>query len=362
MKLPPTNRAVADKLKIVFSTDDLLGDTAEAISITLDDLVSAGTATKLSTQQKGFRNRYRVPITDDDALIVEINPNDPMRTEWGMTWEYNPAHLRKKSQRQAMRDKAREILGTDSKRLLSNVSISLIHIAVDFPGKLDDIAIESRDKSSCGAWGKRFHANGRLQTLYFGSSETDHHQAAYSKSDEMLAALAHRPRTTLSQVIAAAKELGPQFRLEDRQRLSRCPVPLHRLDDLREPFAGFHIYSYDEADDNITDTLGRMTLALAKSEGLQRAIQLLSKSERETFRKKLSRCQVEWWDAAVYRAAVGKTLKATGLFSISAFNVDAKTGQQVENRYQMRKGRAANRGTQPDQFVGLDDENDDDKE
>jgi hypothetical protein len=359
MKLPPTNRAVADKLKIVFSSDDLLGDTADAITGTLDDLASTGRATKLSTQQKGYRNRYRVPITDDDALIVEINPNRPKHTEWAMTWEYNPAHLRTKSQRQAMRDVAREILGTDSKRLLSNVSIYLIHIAVDFPGKLDDIAIESRDKSSCGAWGKRFHANGRLQTLYFGSSETDHHQTAYSKSDEMLAALARKPRTTLSQVTAAAKELTPQFRLEDRQRLTRCPVPLHRLDDLREPFAGFHIYSYDEADEHITDTLGRMTLALAKSEGLQRAIQLLSKSERETFRKKLARCQVEWWDAALYLSAVRKTLSATGLFSDSAFDVDAKTGQQVENRYQMRKGRAAKRSTGPDYSLGLDDEDDD---
>ena len=359
MNLPPTHRAVADKLKIVFASDDLVGDTAEAITSTLDDLASTGRTTKLSTQQKGYRNRYRVPITELDALIVEINPNRPKFTEWAMTWEYNPAHLRKKSQRQAMRDVAREILGTDSKRLLSNVSLYLIHIAVDFPGKLDDIAIESRDKSSCGAWGKRFQANGRLQTLYFGSSETDHHQTAYSKSDEMLAALARKPRTTLSQLTAAAKELAPQFRFEDRQRLTRCPVPLHRLDDLREPFAGFHIYSYEEADEKITDTLGRVTLALAKSEGLQRAIQLLSKSERETFRKKLARCQVEWWDAALYQSAVRKTLSATGLFSASAFDVDAKAGQQVENRYQMRKGRAAKQNTQPDHFVGLDDEDED---
>lgn len=360
MKLPPTNRAVADKLKIVFASDDLLGDTADAITSTLDDLASTGRATKLSTQQKGYRNRYRVPITEDDALIVEINPNRPEHTEWAMTWEYNPAHLHKKSQRQAMMDLAREILGTDSKRLLSNVSIYLIHIAVDFLGKLDDIAIESRDKSSCGSWGKRFHANGRLQTLYFGSSETDHHQTAYAKSDEMLAALARKPGTTLSQVAAAAKNLTPQIRLEDRQRLSRCPVPLHRLDDLREPFAGFHIYSFQEADEKITDPLGRMTLALAKSEGLQRAIQLLSKSERETFRKKIARCQVEWWDAAVYRAAVRKTLKATGLFSDSAFDLDTITDQRVENRYQMRKGRAANRGTGKDNFVGLDDDDDND--
>ena len=361
MKLPPTNRAVADKLKIVFASDDLLGDTAEAITSTLDDLVSTGRATRLSTAQKGYRNRYRVPITDDDALIVEINPNRPEHTEWAMTWEYNPAHLRKKSQRQAMMDLAREILGTDSKRLLSNVSIYLIHIAVDFPGKLDDIAIESRDKSSCGTWGKRFQANGRLQTLYFGSSETDHHQAAYSKSDEMLAALARKPRTKLSQVTTAAKDLSPQFRVEDRQRLSRCPVPLHQLNDLRKPFDGFHIYSFEEADEKITDTLGRMTLALAKSEGLQRAIQLLSKSERETFRKKIAPCQVDWWDVDVYRAAVHKTLKATGLFSDSAFDADTITDQRVENRYQMRKGRAAKRSTRPDPLVGLDDEDDDNK-
>lgn len=263
MKLPPTNRVVADKLKIVFSSDDLLGNTAESITCTLDDLVRASSATKLSTQQKGYRNRYRVRITDDDGLIVEINPNDPSRTNWAMTWEYNPAHLRRKSQRQTMRELAREILGTDSKRLLANASVSVIHLAVDFAGKLDEIAIESRDKSSCGAWGKRFHANGRLQTLYFGSSATDHQQTAYSKSDEMLAALARKPRTTLSQLTGAAKGLGNQFRLEDRQRLTRCPVPLHRLDDLREPFAGFHIYSYKEADEHITDTLGRMTLGPA---------------------------------------------------------------------------------------------------
>ena len=63
--------------------------------------------------------------------------------------------------------------------------------------------------------------------------------------------------------------------------------------------------------------------------------------------------------AAVYRAAVRKTLSATGLFSASGFGVNIKTGQHVENRYQMRKGRAANRGTQPDHFVGLDDEDED---
>ncbi len=360
MKLPPTNRAVADKLKIVFASDDLLGDTADAITSTLDDLVTARRVTKLSTQQKGYRNRYRVPITDDDALIVEINPNRPDHTEWAMAWEYNPAHLRKKTHRQTMRDLAKEILGTDAKRLLSNVSIYLIHIAVDFPGKLDDIAIESRDKSSCGSWGKRFYANGRLQTLYFGSSESDHQQTAYSKTDEILAALARKPQATLRQVTAATKELGPQFRLEDRQRLSRCPVPLHRLDDLREPFAGFHLYSFEEADEKITDTLGRMTLALAKSEGLQRALQLLSKSERETLRKKLTRCQVEWWDASLYLDAVRKTLMATGLFPASAFDPDTITDQQVENRYQIRKNRASKKRDESDAFLGLDDEENDD--
>ena len=136
-------------------------------------------------------------------------------------------------------------------------------------------------------------------------------------------------------------------------------MPLHRLADLREPFAGFHLYSYAEAEVELTDEKGRLVLALAKAEGLQRVLKLLGKSSRNTMRQALAASQVEWWDAAVYRAAVCQVMLATGLFPKAAFSLDDRLDTQVDARYQLRKRRAAQRGAKADPFVGLDDDEED---
>jgi hypothetical protein len=256
---------------------------------------------------------------------------------------------------------AKEILGTDSQRLLSNVSVYLLHVAVDHEVEVADVAIESRDKSTSGCWGKTINAKGRLQSQYFGSSASDQHQIGYDKRDEVLAALARRPGTKLSQVKAEADNLTPRLRLEDRQRLSRCPVPLHRLADLREPFAGFHIYSYVDAEAELADETGRLILALAKAEGLQRVLKLLERKSRDKVRSALAKCRVEWWDADVYRKAVRQVVFATGLFPKAAFDKNERAATQVESRYQARKQRAEKRGAKADPFVGLDDDEGDEE-
>ncbi len=359
MKLPPYTKAVADKLKAVFPADDLTPDVMASVKSNLDDLVADRRATTLSIDKKGYKNRYRVPLTDGDALFVDIYPNDPGRTEWRMVWKYTPSKLNK-SDREKLRVLAKEILGTDAQRLLGNVSVTELHVAVDFEVNIADIAIEARDKSACGCWGKTIDARGRLQSQYFGSSASDHQLTAYEKRDEVLAALARKHRTRLSHIKAAADDLSPRMRLEDRQRLSRCPVPLHRLADLREPFAGFHIYSYVDAEAamELDDETGRLVLALAKAEGLQRVLKLLDKSARDKVRTALAASQVEWWDAAVYAGAVRKVILATGLFPKSAFDLADRLDTEVEARYQQRKQRAEQRGAKPDPLIGLDDEED----
>lgn len=363
MKLPPLTKAVADKLKIAFACDDISSGLAEEITTGLNDLVSNDRATVISTNKKGYRNRYRIPLNDDgDSLIIDINPHDPQRTYWRMVWEYNPSKLNK-DQRIALMLLAKEILGTDYRRLLSNVCICELHVAVDFPVKISEVAIESRDKSASAVWGKTIDGRGLLQTLYFGSSTTDHHQTAYDKRDEVLAALVRKHRTTLSKLSASADGMDERLRLEDRQRLSRCPVPLHRLDDLREPFAGFHIYTYEDAETHLHDQVGRLVLAVAKAQGLQVALKLLDKSSKETVRRALAKCQVDWWQASTYSRAVHKVLAATGLFPKDAFDADGREHTELERRYQLRKAAARARGTaKPGRVIDLDDEADGDDE
>ena len=268
-----------------------------------------------------------------------------------------------KAGRKGLKELATEILGTDSQALLSRACIYEHHIAIDFPIDIADIAIESRDKSACGAWGKTIGSNTRLQTLYFGSASSDHHQIAYDKRAEILYALTQKPETKLKHLADRTAELGPRLRVEDRQRLSRCPVPLHRLRDLREPFSGFHIYSYDLAASRLKSTQEQLVLALAKTVGLQAALKHLSKSERETARRALAKCQVEWWEPSTYSQAITSVLQATKLFPLAAFELAGPHQRPAEYRYVERQAGEAARGTKRARaFSGLDVSGDDDDE
>ena len=355
---PPFGKAFCDKLKIVFHVHDLSGGVAKQIDRVLRDLLTAKpiigvpAATRIAHQAKAYRHRYRVPLNDrGDALIIELRPNRPDHTCWAMTWEYNPSHLTKE-ERKAFITLTRTILGSSAQRLLDRAAVYEPHTAIDFPVELADVAIENRDKSACGAWGKSFAAGGRLQTQYFGSSASDAHDIAYDKRDEILAALASKPGVTLRAVADKAAKGKPRLRLENRQRLSRCPVPLHRLDDLREPFAGFHIYSFDTARDVLTDNLGRTVLALAQAVGLQAALGTLDKRGRETIRSALAETLVEWCDDRVYAQAIEQVVKDSCLLSDRAFDRSDKFIRDAERWYRERlnqvqarrkKAQAANR-------------------
>ena len=361
MKLLPYTKAACDKLKIVFHADDVDGEVAESIVSVLDEFELEGDARRLSSQGKAYRARYRVAINDRDGLVVEITPTRPDNTEWAMTWEYTPSHLLK-ADREQLGVIANKILGSDAQRLLSNSEVYEEDVAIDFPVDIADVAIESRDKSSCSTWGKSQGADSRLQTLYFGSWSSVQHQTAYDKIAELEYQLAKRSTAKLSDMVDKAKRLGPRLRIEDRQRLSRCPVPLHRLGDLREPFAGFHIYSFAGAREYLTDPLGKVTLALAKAMGLQSALKELPKAERERVRHALATSHVEWWDASVYTGAMTSVLKATGLFPAYAFDPVGRANSAPERRYLARKQRTSKRGARSSYFGGLDDEDDEDRE
>lgn len=369
MKLIPYEKAVIDKLKIVFHAHDVDRGTAKSITSVLNDMVEEGKAKRMSAQGKGYLDRFRIPLNDKDALLVEINPNRPDNTVWAMTWEYTPSHLRK-TEKAKLLALARQILGASARELLMGVAVYEIHLAVDFLQDIANVMIESRNKTSCGAWGKTFGTAARLQSQYFGSSKSDHHQIAYDKRAELLAAYAKRPETKVSQVRARRDELEPRLRVEDRQRLSRCPVPLHKLQDLREPFAGFHIYSLAVAEAFLKDQVGRLVLALAQASGLQLALHQLDKASRERVRQQLAAAHVDWWDARVYQQAMTAALKATQLFDAQAFTADGGAGSAVDHWYagarekQNQRSTAATGRTADDYYLddvfGADDEDEED--
>lgn len=336
MKLPKREKAFIDKLKIVFHKDDIEPERSESIKEALDELVAARKASAISTQRKGFQHRYRVPLNERHALIVEVAPNTPHRTDWHMAWEYNPSQLNE-AEREGLVILARQILGNRFNQLLSNGCIKELHVAVDFKVHISEVAVEVLDKAVSGAWGKGFGSDGMLQTMYFGSSKSEHHLTAYDKSAQVLAAYAAKPHVKLTMVAEKAAGQKPRLRLEDRQRPTRNPVPLHRLDELRRPFEGVHVFSYAEAELDLQTSLHRVALELAKERGLQAAIKVLGKAEREGFRKALMRSQVDWWDARKYGAQLEAALKAIGLFPDSAFDTAVRQTCLVERRYQERK-------------------------
>ncbi|MES2717827.1 MAG: hypothetical protein V4795_18820 [Pseudomonadota bacterium] len=344
MKLIPYEKAVIDKLKIVFHAHDVDRGTAKSITSVLNDMVEEKKARRLSSQGKGYIDRFSILLNKKDGLLVEINPNRPDNTPWAMTWEYTPSHLRK-TDRAKLLALARQILGASARELLMGVAVYEIHLAVDFLQDIANVMIESRNKTSCGAWGKTFGTAARLQSQYFGSSKSDHHQIAYDKRAEVLAAYAKRPETKVSQVRARRDDLEPRLRVEDRQRLSRCPVPLHKLQDLREPFAGFHIYSLAVAEAFLKDQVGRLVLALAQASGLQLALHQLDKASRERVRQQLAAAHVDWWDARVYQHAVTAALKATQLFDSQAFTAEGGAGSAVDHWYAGSRERQNQRST-----------------
>ena len=96
---------------------------------------------------------------------------------------------------------------------------------------------------------------------------------------------------------------------------------------------------------DLRSSLHRVALELAKERGLQAAIKVLGKSEREGFRKALMRSQVDWWDACKYGAQLEAALKGIGLFPDSAFDIAARQTCHAERRYQERKlGRQGSSG------------------
>lgn len=246
MKLPKQQKAFIDKLKIVFHKDDIDEETGESIIESLDELVTGKKASAISTRRKGFQRRYRVPLNERHALIVEVQPNTPNRTDWHMTWEYNPSKLTE-AERAEMAVLARQILGNRFNHLLSNACIKELHVAVDFKVHISEVAVEVIDKTVSATWGKNFGSDGLLQTLYFGSSKSEHHLTVYDKSAQVLAAYAAKPHVTLQMVTDKAAKQSPRMRLEDRQRPTRNPVPLHCLYELRRPFEGVWVFSYEEA-------------------------------------------------------------------------------------------------------------------
>ncbi|WP_342617544.1 hypothetical protein [Rhodoferax sp. GW822-FHT02A01] len=320
MRLIPYKKAALDKLKFAFAQDEIQPYTRD-IKTALDDMVRAGRATKLSTQGKGYVNRYRVVLNDKDGLLVEVTPNRPDNAKLGLTMEYTPAHL-DKSERAIVVEVVHEILGTDARRLLGTVVLLIVHIAVDFPFDIDEVAIEARSKSTCASWGKVFGDKSFLQTQYFGSSASDSQVVAYDKGAELYVQLAKAPATTtkLFEYDEEADKLGPRLRLEDKKTLTRSPVPLHDLAQIAAPFRGVHVYAMVDAEEKLKSPLERQTLALAKAVGLQAALNGLDKGDREKIRRKLISCQVEWWDATTYSNALEKRLKATRLFPDDAFH------------------------------------------
>jgi len=349
MKLIKRKRAVADKLKLVFHANDVAGANAEYITRVLDDYVQQELATTLSVQQKAYANRYRVPLDEEgSALFIEVNANQPERNPMALTFEWTPSHL-KLAGRNKLRTVVPEILGTQSSRILTNALVYNLDIAIDFPVDIQDVAIELEGKSVCGVWGKSWGKGPHLQTLYFGSSASDHHATAYDKLAELHSQLSSSPptadkTTTLKRLVDRATLQGPRLRLEDRVRLGRCPVPLHRLDAVRDPFAGFHVYAFAEAEARASNNWQRLTIALAKAVGLAAAAKHLTKSERETMRKLLAKCQVEWWDAAKYRSAVTDVLKDLRLFPDAAFDTATRSSSECETLYQERLARKTQRG------------------
>jgi len=107
---------------------------------------------------------------------------------------------------------------------------------------------------------------------------------------------------------------GPRTRFEDRISLAQIGVPLYRLQDVRDPFGGLHVYALKNVQKLMASVQDRLFLRVAQLDGLQAALAMLPKSERETMRRRLTKAQVTWWSPAVFVDTLTIALKATGLF------------------------------------------------
>jgi hypothetical protein len=348
--LPPLNTPFLDKLKFALP---LCAFGERQIDYVTQALTEHGSGYAISTNGKGYRHRVRFNVTpEDDPLIVECGPNRPDRAHWLMTFEYNPSRL-DEEQRKALLRLVKELLGPDARALLAQACLLEPHLAFDVPHPLDAILFESRTKTTSATWGKNFGTGGVQQTQYLGSLGSDNQQCIYDKC-------AHLWETKLQRID------GPRTRFEDRISLARVGVPLHQLQDVRDPFGGLHVYALKNVDKLMTSLEGRLFLRVAQLDGLQAALGMLSsKSKRDTMRRRFSKAQVNWWKPAVFVGALTAALKATGLFPPEAFKAALHAGTEGDRQYRLRKHRAAARNkprVEDPHFMGLDDEDEEDVE
>ena len=161
-------------------------------------------------------------------------------------------------------------------------------------------------------------------------------------------------------------DLPPSIDLRDQNGRQRhqdaCSCSLYQLQDVRDPFLGVHVYALKDVQKLMKSVQDRLFLRVAQLDGLQAALNMLPKSERETMRRRFTKAQVSWWSPAVFVGALTTSLKATGLFPPEAFKADMQAGTEGDRQYRLRKQRAAARvkvRTEDPHFAGLDEEEDD---
>ncbi|MEH6468841.1 MAG: phage/plasmid replication protein [Porticoccus sp.] len=181
------------------------------------------------------------------------------------------------------------ITGMEWESVMENAKVTRIDIAVDLEeADLADFAFDCKyaQKTSC------YCNHGVLETIYFGSGESQLHLCIYDKSKEL----------------DKKGHGGELIRIEARCR-SKPPTPLTELAKIPCPFDRLEIKDLRNLKLGASE-IERLALELARFKGLKRALSDCGATTAKSLAKRLSSHKCAWWDAGAIWEGWDKVVEA----------------------------------------------------
>lgn len=297
---PETPKPFIDRLTVNlhFDTAD---EAADAHATIYNALTKDGERYKSAKKASGFNLSRRMVLSGFEAEpFVNYSHKDGMAGTFRI--EFNPARLGVEGLA-AMHAELGLIIDGGWNTFIKRAHISRLDVAVDLPGvRLTKIGIAPPKSLASQTWS---NAKGKLETYQWGNPKGTLTQI-YNKSAQMA-----KKGTPLP---------GPQtMRVERRLRQPKCKTLL-QLKNLPNAFAGIVFTTTIPPAPNVKPAaMWPLFCDSVQVRGLNAALQLLSPTLRQRFKKQFSDAAPEWWNPDAIWEQWPPALKQSRLTDLAAW-------------------------------------------
>lgn len=329
-----------DKMKFCVLKTYVKQPDRDAIARCFNEL-EAGSAQKLSAQNKAFQLRLAVMVAGEQ-VVIECSPNR-LGYPYEFTAEFNPNYFIHGGVG-ALNELAtffRRVLGLGARDMLFNSVVTRFDVNVDFDiNPLDGTLVSSKGKRGGANVMQNFEGDGTLGTLYVGALGSDRRLIIYDKAQEvltrelapqagkLLAALASPEWNTMVKKLSALADEPPSWRVEVRG-LPKPALSIKQLPTFSRCFdsIGFLHLPTDRAPFNTS--LGRSFIGHARHVGVQVALQSLDEPDRRRMNRAISKLDtVEWWNTDILAGCISAALDKLAVLFTSPTQTIAEKGSK----------------------------------